>query len=63
MTTVADWRAYATQKLSIVPSGQKKAFLDAWNAIAGQQLGATLGLLPPANNVGQFVVSVPVSHK
>lgn len=63
MTSVADWREYATNQLSIVPADKKAAFLDAWNKIATQQLGATLALLPPANDNGQFIVKVPVQTK
>lgn len=61
--SVADWREYATSQLSIVPADKKPSFLDAWNMIANQQLGATLAMLPPANNNGQVVVKVPVEEE
>jgi hypothetical protein len=37
--------------------------LNTWTAISGMQLGATLTYLPPANNLGIFGVSVPVSDR
>lgn len=61
---VAEWREYVTnkylvkylRKINVDPA----AVLAAWNAIAGQQLGATLAYLNPANKVGQWLVDVPV---
>jgi hypothetical protein len=49
--------ASVLQQQGVSPSD----FLAAWNAVAGQQLGATLTYLPPANMVGQFLVQVPVT--
>lgn len=63
-TSVADWRDYVSRTglASLIPEGKIDAFIAAWNAIAGQQLGATLAFLPPANNIGIFTVDVPVKE-
>jgi len=63
---VADWRAYAAstgladllKKYGIAT----QTFADAWKGITDLTLGATLTFLPPANDIGLFVVDVPVAQ-
>jgi hypothetical protein len=62
-TAVGLWREYvANTYLGGIARKYDLAvddILTTWNAIAGQQLGATLANLVPANRVGLFSVEVP----
>lgn len=63
---VADWRAYAAstglagllKKYNVAT----ETFVNAWTGVSGLKLGATLAFLPPANDIGIFVVNVPVAQ-
>lgn len=56
---VQQWRRSVTDAMAakgLIPAKDTEAFAKLWDDIAGLQLGATLKLLPPANDVGVWPV-------
>lgn len=67
---VTAWRTHVAKtalqgvlvKYGVRSEAEVKNFIKTWNAISGQQLGATLTHLKPANEVNVFEVNIPVGE-
>jgi hypothetical protein len=59
-TAVKQFRTFATRAAfsQLVPPLDRPRFTQLWNEIAGQQLGATLTYLAPANSLPIFPVTI-----
>lgn len=65
---VTAWRTHVARtalrgvlvKYGVKSEAEVKNFINTWNAISGQQLGATLIYLKPANKVNVFEVNILV---